>query len=106
MKRKNLAFLALSLAAAFLSGCMTQVTVTTDPPGGTVYCRGAGRPAYKWKYRGSTADGNPVTFKVPYNAIKTRVVWPARDGKGAVQSDAVYTKLLFKEPSVIHFKRD
>ncbi len=104
--KKNIASLSLAAVLAFVfSGCMTPVTVTTDPPGATVYCRGSGRPAYKWQYRGTTAGGQPVVFKVPYNAIKTRVVWPAADGKPSQQSDVVYTKILFKEDPVIHFKR-
>ncbi|MBR3086624.1 MAG: hypothetical protein IKH04_09515 [Kiritimatiellae bacterium] len=102
MKLKLIPFLAV--AAAF-AGCMTPVTVTTDPPGATVYCRGAGRAAYRWKYRGATKDGQPVVFKVPYNAIKTMVVWPASDGKPAMQSEEAYTKLLFKEEPVLHFVR-
>lgn len=91
------------LVLAF-TGCMTPVTVITDPPGATVYSRGSGRPTYKWEYRGSTKDG-PLVFKVPYNAIKTRVCWPAQDGKPAVQSEEVYTKILFKEDPVIKFKK-
>jgi hypothetical protein len=102
---KNKFLLAALAAAAALSGCMTPVTVTTDPPGATVYCRGAGRSAYRWKYRGATRDGDPVTFKVPYNAIRTMVVWPAAGGKPAVQSEEKYTTLLFENPPVLHFVR-
>lgn len=106
MKNKSLFALAATLAATLaLSGCMTPVTVTTDPPGATVYSRGAGRPSYRWKYRGSTKDGDPVIFKVPYNAIKTRVVWPASEGKPAMQSEEAYTQLLFNDPPVLHFVR-
>lgn len=92
-----------ALVVAF-TGCMTPVTVMTDPPGATVYSRGSGRPSYKWEYRGSTKNG-PVVFKVPYNAIKTRVCWPAENGKPAVQSEEVYTKLLFNDDPVIKFKK-
>lgn len=92
-----------ALVAAF-TGCMTPVTVITDPPGATVYSRGSGRPSYQWEYRGSTKNG-PVVFKVPYNAIKTRVCWPAENGKPAVQSEEVYTKLLFNDDPVIKFKK-
>ncbi|MBR0057281.1 MAG: hypothetical protein IJP66_08120 [Kiritimatiellae bacterium] len=103
--KNTLSFFASILAAAALSGCMTTVTVTTDPPGATVYSRGAGRPAYRYKYRGSTKEGEPVIFKVPYNAIKTMVVWPASGGHPATQSDEAYTKLLFNEQPVLHFVR-
>lgn len=102
---KKTALLAALAAAAALSGCMTPVTVTTDPPGATVYCRGAGRPAYRWKYRGSTKGGDPVIFKVPYNAIRTMVVWPASNGRPATQSEEAYTQLLFENPPVLHFVR-
>lgn len=102
MKIKLIFLLAI---VATLSGCMTPVTVTTDPPGATVYCRGAGRSAYRWKYRGATKDGQPVIFKVPYSAIRTMVVWPASDGKPAMQSEEAYTKLLFQEEPVLHFVR-
>ena len=105
MKRTALSISALLAVALVFSGCMTPVTVTTDPPGATVYCRGAGRPTYRYHYKGSTKDGQPVTFRVPYNAIKTRVVWPAADGKPSAQSEEVYTKLLFKEDPVLHFVR-
>ena len=104
--KKNIPFLAAAAAAIIvLSGYMTPVTVTTDPPGATVYSRGAGRSAYRWQYRGSTKDGDPVIFKVPYNAIKTMVVWPASDGKPAMQSEEAYTKLIFNDPPVLHFVR-
>lgn len=92
-------------AAMLLAGCMTPVTVTTDPPGATVYSRGAGRAAYLYKYRGCTKDGDAVVFKMPYNAIKTMVVWPAENGKPAVQSQEIYTKLIFGDPPVLHFRK-
>lgn len=104
MKKRTL-FPAAFAALLALSGCMTPVTVTTDPPGATVYCRGAGRPSYRWKYRGSTKDGQPVIFKVPYNAINTMVVWPASDGRPAVQSETRHTSLFFTEDPVLHFTR-
>lgn len=103
--KKRILFSAALAALFALSGCMTPVTVTTDPPGATVYCRGSGRPSYRWKYRGATKDGQPVIFKVPYNAINTMVVWPASDGRPAMQSEAVHTSLLFKEDPVLHFVR-
>ena len=84
-----------------LSGCMTPVTVQTNPPGATVYCRGSGRAAYKWKPRGMTAEGKPVVFKVPYNTIQTFAIWPAENGKPAKRSEVVKTKLLFREDPVI-----
>lgn len=102
---KRFSIISAFLLASLFCGCMTQVTVTTDPPGATVYCRGAGRPAYRYKYRGSTKDGNPVIFKVPYNAIKTMVVWPASDGRPATQSEEAYTKLFLKDEPVLHFVR-
>lgn len=105
MKKHNIAILVSIALAALFTGCMTPVTVTTDPPGATVYSRGAGRAAYRYQYRGSTKDGQPVIFKVPYNAIKTMVVWPAENGKKGVQSEEVYTKLVFKEDPVLHFVR-
>lgn len=86
--------LALLLAA----GCATPVTVTSDPPGAAVYCRGSGRPAYRWRYRGET----PVTFDVSYNAIETFVKWPdPRPERSAVRRD----QLLFKEGVQVHFER-
>lgn len=103
-KKINCILSALALAALF-TGCMTPVTVTTDPPGATVYCRGAGRASYRYKYRGATKDGQPVIFKVPYNAIKTMVVWPADGKTSATQSEEVYTNVLFKEPPILHFVR-
>ena len=96
--------LAIS-ACAILSGCMTPITVQTDPPGATVYCRGSGRAAYKWKPRGMTAEGKPVVFRVPYNTIQTCVIWPADGGKPAMRSEVIKTKLLFREDPVINFTR-
>lgn len=107
MKKANIiscALLALVSVVVF-SGCMTPVTVQTDPPGAVVYCRGSGRPAYKWKPRGMTEAGKPVTFRVPYNAIETYAVWPAANGRPAVRSQKEYTKLLFKEDPVILLKK-
>ena len=102
MKNYRIPTLLLAVAAvAALSGCMTPITVQTDPPGATVYCRGWGRPAYKWKPRGMTAADKPVTFRVPYNTIHTVAIWPAADGKPARRSDEVETKLLFREDTVI-----
>ena len=95
------AFLLVCAATLLLAGCMTPITVQTDPPGATVYCRGWGRPAYKWKPRGRTEAGRPVVFRVPYNTIHTVAVWEAEDGKPAKRSDEVETKLLFREDPVI-----
>lgn len=94
-------FLLAGAAILLFAGCMTPVTVQTDPPGATVYCRGWGRPAYKWKPRGRTEAGKPVVFRVPYNTIHTFAVWEAADGKTAKRSDEVETKLLFREDPVI-----
>lgn len=107
MKRPlDSAALAVALAGmAFFSGCMTPVTVVTDPPGATVYSRGAGRNSYRWKYRGATAGGQPVVFRVPYNAIQTQVVWPGEGGRPATKSEVAYTRLLFEEEPVLRFKR-
>lgn len=105
MKTKVFSLLLPFLAISAFFGCSTPVTVTTDPPGATIYCRGAGRPAYKWTYRGATTDGQPVIFKVPYNAIKTMAVWPAKDGQPAVKSDIIYTKILFNENPVITIRK-
>ncbi len=84
---------------------MTPVAVTTDPPGATIYSRGAGRASYQWEYKGTTKDGNVVEFKVPYNAINTVAVWPAANGKPAYKSEVVYSKLLFKDNAIITIKR-
>ena len=105
MKNNRPSSVLLALAAAFaLCGCMTPITVQTDPPGATVYCRGWGRPAYKWKSRGITAADKPVTFRVPYNTIHTVAIWPGKDGKPASRSPEVETKLLFREDPVIVLK--
>ena len=105
MKKPNFPSLLLAVAAVFmLCGCMTPITVQTDPPGATVYCRGWGRPAYKWKSRGITAADKPVTFRVPYNTIHTVAIWPGKDGKPASRSPEVETKLLFREDPVIVLK--
>jgi hypothetical protein len=64
---KNLPFI---LFAALLAGCATPITVTSSPEGAAVYCRGSGRPSYRWKYRGNA----PVTFKVYYNAVQRGAV--------------------------------
>ena len=102
MKKPHLSpFLFAFAAIAVFAGCMTPVTVQTDPPGATVYCRGWGRPSYKWKPRGRTEKDQPVTFRVPYNTIHTFAVWPAADGKPAFRSEEVETKLLFREDPVI-----
>ena len=105
MKNTHICSFLLALAAlAIFSGCMTPITVQTDPPGATVYCRGWGRPSYKWKLRGIAEKDKPVTFRVPYNTIHTVAVWPAADGKPAVRSEEVETKLLFREDPVINLK--
>ena len=102
MKNPRICSFILALAAlAFFSGCMTPVTVQTDPPGAKVLCRGWGRPAYKWKERGVTEKDKPVTFRVPYNTIRTYAVWPASNGKPAVRSEVVETRLLFNDDPVI-----
>jgi hypothetical protein len=90
--------LPLLLCALLLAGCATPVTVTSNPAGASVYCRGSGRPAYRWKYRGNT----PVTFKVPYNAIQTFVQWPDREGR---RSEVRRSELLFEEAVKLHFER-
>lgn len=106
MKIQSLISVALLLLTTLIfSGCMTPVSVQTDPPGATVYCRGSGRPAYKWKPRGITAPGKPVTFRVPYNAIQTFAYWPTPDGKSGVRSEIVKTKLLFEDDANILIKR-
>ena len=86
-------------AAVWMSGCATPVTVTSTPPGAAVYCRGSGRPAYRWKYRGNT----PVTYKVPYNAIQTFVQWP---GTPAGRSEIRLDKVLFEKRVELHFDRE
>ncbi len=102
MKKSHFPSLLLALAAAFvLCGCMTPITVQTDPPGATVYCRGWGRPSYKWKVRGMTAADKPVNFRVAYNTIHLLAIWPGKDGKPAFRSDEVEAKLLFREDPVI-----
>ena len=104
---KNLSTLPILVAVAAIalfSGCMTPVTVQTDPPGATVYCRGWGRPSYKWKVRGKTEKDKPVTFRVPYNTIHTVAVWPGAEGKPTVRSEEVETKLLFREDPIITLK--
>ncbi|NLF85043.1 MAG: hypothetical protein GX571_02920 [Lentisphaerae bacterium] len=89
-------FLPLILLATLLAGCATPVTVTSSPEGAAVYCRGSGRPAYRWKFRGNT----PVTFKVPYNAIQTFVQWPGASGR---RSEVRQDKLLFEDEAKLHF---
>ncbi len=102
MKILHVASLLLAVATVFVfCGCMTPVSVQTDPPGATIYCRGWGRPSYKWKPRGMTAAGKPVTFRVPYNTIHTVAVWPASDGKPVSRSAEVETRLLFRDEPVI-----
>ena len=83
-----------AVAVALFSGCMTNVTVTTDPPGAMVYSRGHGRTSYKWAPMGSTQDGKPVTFRVSYNAIDTFAKWPAANGRPAAMSEITYVKLF------------
>ncbi len=102
MKKQHLYSILIALAAlAVFSGCMTPVTVKTDPPGATVYCRGWGRTSYKWKIRGRTEKDKPVTFRVPYNTIHTFAVWEGGDGKPRTRSEEVETRLLFQEDPVI-----
>lgn len=102
MKNTHLYPVLLAMAAiALFSGCMTPVTVQTDPPGATVYCRGWGRPAYKWKVRGRTEKDKPVTFRVPYNTIHTIAVWEGTEDKPRVRSAEVETRLLFNDDPVI-----
>ena len=88
--------LPLVLLAALLAGCATPVTVTSVPAGAAVYCRGSGRPAYRWKFRGNT----PVTFRVPYNAIQTFVQWPGASGR---RSEVRQDSLLFEDEARLHF---
>lgn len=90
--------LAVLLAMLFASGCATPITVTSSPEGAAVYCRGTGRPAYRWKFRGNT----PVTFKVPYNAIQTFVQWPGVEGQ---KSEVRYDNILFNEAAKYHFEQ-
>ncbi|NLF86278.1 MAG: hypothetical protein GX571_09260 [Lentisphaerae bacterium] len=90
--------LPLLLLATLLAGCATPVTVTSSPAGAAVYCRGSGRPAYRWKFRGNT----PVTFKVPYNAIQTFVQWPGAPGH---RSEVRQDKLLFEDAATLHFEQ-
>ena len=105
MKNSNTLHILVAVAAiALFTGCMTPITVQTDPPGATVYCRGWGRPSYKWKVRGRTEKDKPVTFRVPYNTIHTIAVWPGAEGKPAARSEEVETKLLFREDPVITLK--
>ena len=94
--RLNFSILPLILLATLLAGCATPVTVTSSPEGAAVYCRGSGRPAYRWKFRGNT----PVTFKVPYNAIQTFVQWPGASGR---RSEVRQDKLLFEDEAKLHF---
>ncbi len=102
MNNSNTLHILVAVAAiALFSGCMTPITVQTDPPGATVYCRGWGRPAYKWKLRGRTEKDKPVTFRVPYNTIHTIAVWEGSDGKPRTRSEEVETKLLFREDADI-----
>ena len=102
MKTAKIMYPLLAGAALLLfAGCMTPITVQTDPPGATVYCRGWGRPSYKWKLRGRTEADKPVVFRVPYNTIHTIAVWETADGKPAKRSVEVETKLLFREDPVI-----
>lgn len=90
--------LLAALTGMLLAGCATPVTVTSTPEGAAVYCRGSGRPAYRWKFRGNT----PVTFKVPYNSIQTFVQWPGATGRrSAVRHD----HLLFEDAIKLHFER-
>ncbi|MDD5708080.1 MAG: hypothetical protein PHR35_19350 [Kiritimatiellae bacterium] len=87
-----------TLAVLLLAGCATPITVTSNPPGAAVYCRGSGRPAYRWSYRGNT----PVTFKVPYNAVQTFVQWPAPEGgRSEIRRDS----LIFEDAAKLHFER-
>ena len=103
MKKQHLYSVLLAIAAiAIFSGCMTPVTVQTDPPGATVYCRGWGRTSYKWKLRGRTEKDKPVIFHVPYNTIHTIAIWEGTDGKPRTRSEEVETKLLFREDPVIN----
>ena len=96
--RKIFSILPSILLATLLAGCATPVTVTSSPEGAAVYCRGSGRPAYRWKFRGNT----PVTFKVPYNAIQTFVQWPGATGR---RSDVRQDNLLFEDEAKLHFEQ-
>ena len=102
MKNSSTLHILVAVAAiALFSGCMTPITVQTDPPGATVYCRGWGRPSYKWKRYGVTEKDKPVTFRVPYNTIHTAAKWHDANGRPTAISEEVETKLLFREDPVI-----
>ncbi len=105
MKSKYLFNLIVAAAVIIFSGCMTTVTVITEPAGAVIYNRGVGRASYKYKYVGSTRDGQVVTFKVPYSSISTFALWPAANGAPEYRSEAVYTKLLFEDDPVIVIKK-
>ncbi len=102
MKKASTATLfAICALSLLFTGCMTPVTVQTDPPGATVYSRGWGRAAYKWKPRGTTEADKPVVFSVPYNTIHTFAVWTDANGKPVRRSEEVETRLLFNDDPVI-----
>ena len=91
--------IAACLAAILLTGCATPITVTSNPPGASVYSKGSGRPAYRWRFQGKT----PVTFKMRYNAINTFVQWPTPDNtRSKVRRDS----LLLKDDLLLHFVRE
>ena len=105
MKNSSTLHILVAVAAiALFSGCMTPITVQTDPPGATVYSRGWGRPSYKWKRYGVTEKDKPVTFRVPYNTIHTVAKWHDANGRPTAISEEVETKLLFREDPVILLK--
>ena len=75
----RLFFVSLIASALLLTGCTTAVTVTSVPPGATVYARGSGRPSFKWEKKGVTTAERPLVYTSAYSADKLFGVW--EDGR-------------------------
>ncbi len=97
MRGKTMTYKPLLIGLAILalgSGCATQVTINSNPPGAMVYARGSGRAAYRWEMKGAA----PVTYKSWYSVEKSFVTWP--DG---TRSDVVRTPFGWNKAVTVDF---
>ena len=105
MKKQSF-FLVLLAACMMLSGCATQLKITSEPSGAMVRLRGEGRAAFRWM---SGPTVTPCDMDVYYGRVSVYVIWPdgEQTAKGKIngvksEKQQINTS-IWRDVETVHF---
>ena len=98
--------LSAAILAVMATGCVSNVTVTSNDPGALIRYRGHGRPSYRWKTGGLVKKpGEKCTFGANYSSVEVYAIWD--EGKPTMyKSEPVLVPLSnWRDPAPIRIDR-